>query len=287
MPAQRRKAQDRIGRFARKPFEVHERREGCGVGPLQNPHQNPARRHRGNSGRRIRCREKFHHLMADAFARQAFHAFGQCRASSQAFRVDPIAAIPRMKPEKPQDAKIVLADAFLIIADKPHAPRRQIGKPLAHRIDNHAINPAIKRIHREIAAGGVLFHAVGEGDDRAAAIGFHIAPKGRDLKAPPLGNDSHRPVLDPSRHRPQARRLDKRDDPFGPRIGGDVEVGRLFAQKRIAHTAADKPRLMPATLQCRANRAGGGRSQPIRRDPRHGFILSARPRRIRAVAPQM
>jgi hypothetical protein len=65
-------------------------------------------------------------------------------------------------------------------------------------------------------------------------------------------------MLDPGWNSPQARRLDQFDDPLGPRVGGDIKIGDLFAQECVPHTAADEPRLMPAPDESLENRAGWG-----------------------------
>ena len=60
-----------------------------------------------------------------------------------------------MKPKEPKDAQIVFADALICLANKPHFARLQIPKS-RQWVDNLPVPRCIKRIHREIAARGIL-----------------------------------------------------------------------------------------------------------------------------------
>ena len=119
-----------------------------------------------------------------------------------------------------------------------------------------------------------------------APVGADIAAKGRHLKAAARGHDRHGAVVDPGRHRPQARRLGQRDRLFGRGIGGDVDIVHGLAQQGVPDRAADQIGAVALRLQRPQHLLQRIVGQDLVGQPGHGCNLRARPSRIRAVAPQ-
>src|SRR3546814_2862833 len=76
---------------------------------------------------------------------------------------------------------MILGDARRGVADKGHPPRVEVGEPAEPVVDRPGIGIGVERIDREIAARGIVAPVVGEGDRRAAAVGFDIAAQRRNL----------------------------------------------------------------------------------------------------------
>ena len=190
-----------------------------------------------------------------------------------------------MEPEKPQDAQIVFPDPLIGIFDEPDAAGEQI-RQSAQRIDDHTIRSRIKRVHREIAAAGILDHRIGKGDDSAPAIRGHIAAKGRDLERGIFDNHSDCSMVYSGRDHLQPRRRGQLYDNIRPCIRRQVQIGDRCAQQRVAHATANEPRLMTRIRQHATDLLRGRIGQPCARDACHD-TRSAKARRMRAVAPQM
>ena len=70
-------------------------------------------------------------------------------------RIELALAVPGLEAEQAQDAQIILADARRGIADEAHPAGFQIRKP-ADDVEHRAVGRGIERVHREVAALGVL-----------------------------------------------------------------------------------------------------------------------------------
>jgi len=62
-------------------------------------------------------------------------------------------------------------------------------------------------------------------------------------------------MLEPGRHRPEARGLKQSHHLVGYDRGGDIDVADGLTKKRVSHRAADKARIAPFRLQCAHHRA--------------------------------
>ena len=164
-------------------------------------------------------------------------------------------------------------------------PRLQIGQA-AQRVDDAAISLRIKRVHGEIAPRGVLGDIGGKSHGGVAAIGGDVAAKGCDLMRHALGDHRDSAMFDPGRNNPKPRGFRYIGDDFGQSIGGDINISHSPRHQRIAHAAANKQRAIARRRQRRAKRLRAGLADPIAADL-HCAALSAKPRKIRAVAPQM
>ena len=96
-------------------------------------------------------------------------------------------------------AQAVLGDALVGIADEAHPSGREIGAA-AERIVERAVEIGIERVEGEVAAARILQPVVGEGHDRAATVGLHVAPQGGDLIDVPVGDRRHGAVLQAGRN---------------------------------------------------------------------------------------
>ena len=195
------------------------------------------------------------------------------------------AAIPGVKPKESQDAQIVLGDPRLGVTDKPEAVRKDVVNP-AQGINDVAKSVGIQRVHREITPRRIDFNPLREGDFRAAAIGFEVLAKRRYLVCPPLGQNRHRAMRQPGRNHLEVAQERNVSDLFRRCVGGYINVTYRFIQHRVANAAAHQERTKSGALQGGAQGLGARVLQPLARYF-HGFVRSAKPRRIRAVAPQM
>ncbi len=165
--------------------------------------------------------------------------------------------------------------------------------------DRAARRIGIERVDREIAPRRIFTPVVGERHIRAPPVGADIAAQRRHLDPGAAGDRGDRAVIDTGRDRLDPRRFEQGDHLLRRVRGRDVEIGHVDAEQRIAHRAADEPRLSRTQrgdqpVQPRPMPPGRiGQQQPVRRIPR--FSRHARPhfrRRdkltsIAAVAPQI
>jgi hypothetical protein len=166
------------------------------------------------------------------------------------------AAEPRLETVVTQDAQHILGDPCRGIADKAHTMRREVGPP-ALGIEDRAVGREIDRVDREVAPRRVLLPAGAEGDAGVASVGLNISAQGRDFKLAawgrwPFGSISgsilvddcrHRAVRDPGRHHLDLGGLERGADHARPRRSGEIDIAANDPQQRVAHAAADKPRL--------------------------------------------
>ena len=190
-----------------------------------------------------------------------------------------------MEAEKAQDAQVVFAHTGLCIPHKADAACLQIRKAI-QRIQHCAAAIHIERIHREIAARGILFHAVGERHNRMAPVGFNIAPERGHLHRDTLNHNRNRAMADPRGHGLQPGRIGKGQHRLRPRICRQIKVCDGGAQQGVAHAAAHEKRLMARAFQHAGYSARCRQRQPCGLG-RHWAIASESCISIRAVAPQM
>ena len=194
-------------------------------------------------------------------------------------------AINRMKAEKPQDAQVILADAGVGIPDKAQTPRQQIGQA-TQRIDDLTAGIGVKRVHGKVAAGRVFGHVRGKSHHRMTTVCFNIAPEGGHLMRLTVGKNGDGAMLQPRWNDTKTGSVGYISDCFGQGVGGDIDVRNRHAQQGVAHTAPHEQGAIALRSQCRAKCLRACMVNPIARNP-HAETLSAKPRRMRAVAPQM
>ena len=225
--------------------------------------------------------------MPDPFARKRVYSARIRRYRGQSIGIHPRLGVaePGMEAKEAQYAQIILAHPVFGQADKADAAGAQIGDA-ADRVGDIARRIRVKRVHGEVAPGRVLLDPVGKGDDGAAAIGLHVAAKGRDLMRDAIGDQRDGAMVDPGRNGAQPLGPGQRHHPLGARIGRDVDIRHRPPQQPVAHAAADQPGLMPGAGQHRQHRLRAFGRDPVALYP-HRSIRSANARSIRAVAPQM
>ena len=194
-------------------------------------------------------------------------------------------AEPGVEAKEAQDAKIVFRDARGCIPDKAKTARQKV-RQTAQRINQLAIRRCVKRIHCEITPRRVIFDAGGKRDGRVAAKGFDIKAECCHLMRDTVRHDSDGAMHNTCRHGFQPRSFGKPHDGGRFGIGGNVHIGDGFAQQRIADAAANQERLESRIGQRGTDGLCLWPCQPVARHP-HCASLSASPRRMRAVAPQM
>ncbi len=184
----------------------------------------------------------------DPFGRKLRNTVLQPGAGAQAIGFRPARTVPGEKPEKPQDAQIILANALFGIADETQRPRFDIGKP-AHIVDDGAVSRRIERIDGEIAPLRIGFPVSPEGDPGMAAVRLHILPQRRHLERMPLHDDGDRAMLHAGRHRLETGFPCQPHRFLGPVRGCEIDIAHLAAQKRVAHRAADDASLAAVAVQ--------------------------------------
>ena len=132
----------------------------------------------------------------DPFDGRADLAAGRVR-----FIGDPDTRIAEEAIRRVEDADRFLGDARVGIADEAHPARGEIGAAV-ERVVQRAVGIGVKRVEGEVAAAGVFEPVVGEGDDRAPPVGLDVAPQGRELEDPGIGDRRHRAMLQSRSERP-------------------------------------------------------------------------------------
>ena len=151
--------------------------------------------------------------------------------------------------QQAQNAERILGEASRRIAHAAQDARTQILPP-AEGIDEPSVRRKCDGVHREVAAGKVLFdaackaHALGV---TAVAVGS-VAALGRVLDGKPAAHERHRSVHQPGRVRVRA---EEGHDLLRPCIARHVVVVRLRAAQQVAHAAADEVGRMAAFAQQR------------------------------------
>ena len=189
---------------------------------------------------------------------------------------------------------MILRDAPQRIADEAHAAGGEIVQPAEIIEDGAVAGRGEQRVHREIAAGGILAPVVGERHRRAAAVGRDIAAQRRHLDRPGRQHGGDGAVGEPGRHRLEPRRADARDHRVRRQAGREIDVGHRQPEQRIAHRAADEA----GHARCRvefgeqpgeplAGPPAGGGQRRARHQAGSGASRRARLTMIAAVTPQI
>ena len=204
--------------------------------------QNAVAVHQPQHGDWIGGLQEAQQFVANPFRRDADELRRRGHRGSQTGRVRRAVAVVRLEAKEAQQAQIVLGDTLGRVADEAHASGPGIGD--AVEIVGHlAVRGGEERVHGEVAAQRVLPPIVGEGDDRLAAVGFHVAPKGGDLEGALARDGRHRAVLEAGRHGLQPARLDGLQHRLRRGRGGEVDVAHRPAEHGVTHAAADEARL--------------------------------------------
>ena len=127
--------------------------------------------------------------------------------------------------------------------------------------------------------------AARSGDDLDESIGLLLGD-GAVVAGEGLVQNGDGAMINAGWNHPKACVLSNVSHDFRRGIGGDINIRHGDPQQRIAHRAADKQRLMARHGQGRAQRLRARVVKPSAVNLHHS-ALSANPRKIRAVAPQM
>ena len=157
-------------------------------------------------------------------------------------------AIGGVEAEEAQDTQIVFLDALLRIADEAHAPRVEIGEP-ADIIVDRAVARSRQRVDGEIAPLGVHLPVAAEGDLGVAAVGLHVLAQRGHLERVFVDDDGDGAVLDAGRHRLETGGGNAPHHLFRHRGSGDVDFLDRQTDKRVAHRAADRARLLAVAVE--------------------------------------
>ena len=153
------------------------------------------------------------------------------------------------KAQQAQNAERILGKAPRRIAHAAQDAGSQVRLP-AEGIDEPSVRRKCDGVHREVAAGKVLFnapckpHALGM---TAVTVGS-VAALGRVLDGKAAAHERHRSVHQPGRVRVRA---EEGHDLLRPRIARHVVVVRLRAAQQVTHAAADEVGRMAAFAQQR------------------------------------
>ena len=139
---------------------------------------------------------------------------------------------------------MILANAFVRVADEADVARIEIGKPAEIIADLQRFRMCIERVDREITARCVFLPLGRKGHGSPAAIGRHVVAQGGDLDRPALEDRGHRAVIDARGHRADARFLAPVDHRVRQQRCRKVDVVDVLAQQRVAHRPADVARVV-------------------------------------------
>ena len=194
-------------------------------------------------------------------------------------------AVDGMKPEEPQNAQVIFADAQIRVTNKPDPPRKHV-RQATQRINHRAACLRIDRVQGEIAPRRIFGHAGRIRHNRMAAIGCNITAQGCHLMRHAVNDDRHGAMLQARRHRAKPGGPGDIQHRFGVRICRQINITDRHIKNGVAHAAAHEQGLK--TLRDQSLQKG---LRPCRMKPVTGkfhlVTLSARPRRMRAVAPQI
>ncbi len=129
----------------------------------------------------------------------------------QTCRVRRTLAEMRMKAKEPQDAQIVLFDPPPRLANEAHAARRNIIKA-ADIVVHHSVSRHRERIDGEIAPFGVRAPIAPEHHARLPPERLGVLAQGRNFNRVVVDNGGDGAMLDTSRDRLAAGRLDPLHD---------------------------------------------------------------------------
>ena len=127
------------------------------------------------------------------------------------------------KPEEPQNAKIVLADALGRVAYEADCAPFYVNQS-TERVEDCAVGLAVKCVDRKVASAGILDPIVREPDIGVAPVGCDVFAQGRYLVGITVRDHSHGAVLQPSRNDPVAATFEDPRDIMRFGIGCNVDV---------------------------------------------------------------
>ncbi len=155
-----------------------------------------------------------------------------------------------MEAEEAQDTQVVLGDALGRIADEADPARVDIGEP-AHIVEDRTGSIDRERIHGEVAPLRVDLPVAAERDLGLAAEGLDVGAQRGDLEGHAVDDHRDGAVVDPGRHRLEARRAHALDHRTRQRGGGDIDLVRPLPEHGVAHGAADHAGLLARMVEHR------------------------------------
>ena len=138
-------------------------------------------RHQPDVGRGIGGGQQFLQFAPDPFRRQPFQLSRRLAACGKGFLVGRAASEPGMEAKEPQQPQHILGDAFPGRAHESHPARAQV-RLAALGVVKAAVGIAVDGVDGEVAAHGIGFPVVGEGNLGVAAIGLHVMAQGGHLE---------------------------------------------------------------------------------------------------------
>ena len=199
--------------------------------------------HQREGLRRARRHDQPAHLLADPLRREVAQPLPRADRGGERLAVEPAAAMLGVEPEKAQNAKTILGDPSIGLADEPDAAGDDV-RISADRIVNCAATVDGERIDGEIAPLGIGDPVAAEADDGVPAIGLDILAERGHFVADVIGNQRDGAVVDPGRHGLESGRARPAHDVVRKRGGGEVDVADRLAEKRVADGTADDARLV-------------------------------------------
>ena len=157
-------------------------------------------------------------------------------------------AVGCVKPEKAQNAQVVLGDALGRIADEAHPTASEILEA-AGIIKDLAVARRRQCVNGEIPSLGVGLPVASELDPGVASVGFYILAQRGDFERMPIDNDGDRAVLDTGRHvfEPGSRHPPYHF--FWYSGGGHVDLRDRHVQQCVADGATDHTRLLALAIE--------------------------------------
>jgi hypothetical protein len=133
----------------------------------------------------------------------------------------------------------------------------------ADKIDDAAILPRIKRVDGEIAPLRIDLPVTAKHHLGSPAIGLGIVPERGNLETAAIDDQRHRAVIDPGRHRADARLFSPRDHLLGRPACRQVGIGDRQSHQRIADRTADHTDLFSILVQKREDPAKRFLPEPV------------------------
>jgi hypothetical protein len=247
--AERREPPHRIGGKAERGLEPG---HGAGTGDerhaAQNRSENPRFAHHRQRRHRVRCDDQLHELGAHPLARQDAKSAAADNGGMQAGRIGSAVAVYGMKAEEAQDAQVVLGDARGRIADEAHAARRKVGES-PDIVVHCAVVGDRQCVEGEVASLGVRPPVAPEAHLGSAPERLDVLPQRRHLERMAVDHYRDGAVSDAGGHRLEPCRFGAADHLGRQRRGGDVDLARMLAEKRVAHGPADRARLLAIAVE--------------------------------------
>ena len=266
---------------------MHQGAKSGRIGTGQNQPQNSGLGHTAYRRRRVGCGQQLAYLRPYPFWRKTADPFGVIRTGGQSIRVNSRirVTVKGVKPEKPQNPQVIFEDTVLRNANKSDMARQNIGQA-TQRINNLPRCIGIERVHRKVAARGVLADDIGEGDNGVPPVGLDVLAKRRHFMGRAICKHSHCTIDDTRRNNAKPYGFGHVSHCFRQRIRCDINIIDGKTKQRITHASAYKQSAIPGLIQGLQQALRARIRHPVARNL-HGDIRSASPRRIRAVAPQI